>query len=148
MIWALLAAYLTKRPPWVQASVFGLCVGLFVATAAMANGRPTVIESMLLLVVVVAIVSGVAFLLTLRAQARHGWAAGTTPPTWVTVTYAAVWLLSVAVAVRALFGAGGFAVAVLAIVPIVLLTPPAIVAILTLLGRPPTAPSAPSASGT
>jgi hypothetical protein len=44
MIWALLAAYLTKRPPWVQALVFGLCVGLFVATAAEANERdvPTV----------------------------------------------------------------------------------------------------------
>src|SRR5690348_3801331 len=31
MLWALLAAYLTKRPIWVQAVVFGLCTGLFVS---------------------------------------------------------------------------------------------------------------------
>jgi hypothetical protein len=37
MIWALLAAYLSKRPAWVQAVVFGLCAGVFVATAAKAN---------------------------------------------------------------------------------------------------------------
>jgi hypothetical protein len=37
MVWALLAAFLTRRPAWVQALVFGLCSGLFVATAAEAE---------------------------------------------------------------------------------------------------------------
>jgi hypothetical protein len=79
-IWALLAAYLTKRPAWVQAAVFGVCTGLFV---------------------------------TAGAEADSG------SPTWVHVAYSGAWLLSIAAAVLALFGAGGFKVAVLAIVPIV-----------------------------
>ena len=44
---------------------------------------------------------------------------------WVHVAYAAVWLFSLCAAVRALLGVGGLRVAVLAIVPIVLLAPPA-----------------------
>jgi hypothetical protein len=136
MIWALLAAYLQKRPAWVQALVLGLCAGLFVATAAQANQRQPLISSVVLLVLVAGAVAGTAFYLGLRAQQRHGWTAGTAPPVWVDLVYATVWVLSLLAAVRALFGAGGLKVAVLAIVPIVLLAPPALSGIRALLGRP------------
>jgi hypothetical protein len=49
-----------------------------------------------------------------------------------------VWVLSLLAAVRALFGAGGLKVAALAIVPIVLLAPPALGGIRALLHRPRT----------
>lgn len=137
MIWALLAAYLTKRPPWVQALVFGLCVGLFVAAAAEADQRDPLIGSVVVLVLTAGVLSGGAFLLALQAQVRRGWTVGTTAPRWIAFAYAAVWVLSLLAAVRALFGAGGLKVAVLAIVPIVLLAPPALLGIRTLLGRPP-----------
>jgi hypothetical protein len=126
MIWALLAAYLGKRPAWVQAMVFGLCVGGFVATAAKANERNPLISSVVLLVLVAGAVAGTAFYIGLRAQERHGWRMGTPPPVWVNLAYTAVWVLSLFAAVRALFGAGGLKVAALAIVPIVLLAPPAL----------------------
>jgi hypothetical protein len=135
MIWALLAAYLRKRPAWVQALVFGLCVGLFVATAAKANQREPLISSVALLVLVAGAVTGTAFYLALRAQQRHGWRAGTAAPVWVDLAYATVWVLALLAAVGALFGAGGLKVAVLAIVPIVLLAPPALGGIRALLHR-------------
>ena len=135
MIWALLAAYLGKRPAWVQAVVFGLCAGAFVATAAKANERNPLISSVVLLVLVAGAVAGTAFYLGLRAQQRHGWRAGTAPPLWVDLTYAAVWVLSLLAAIRALFGEGGLKVALLAIVPIVLLAPPALGGIQALLRR-------------
>ncbi len=138
MIWALLAAYLTKRPAWVQALVFGLCAGLFIAAAAKANERNPLISSVALLVLVAGAATGTTFYLALRAQHRHGWRTGTAPPVWVDLLYAAVWVLSLLAAVRALFGEGGLKVAALAIVPIVLLAPPAIAGIRALLGRPQT----------
>jgi hypothetical protein len=58
------------------------------------------------------------FFLGLRAD-RQGRSADSGPPTWVHVAYSGAWLLSIVAAVLALFGAGGFKVAVLAIVPIV-----------------------------
>lgn len=122
-----LAAYLTKRPPWVQAIVVGLCTGLFVTAGAKTNERDPLISSVVLLVLAVGGVAGVAFYLALRAQLRHG----------VNLVYAAVWALSLIAAIRALFGDGGLKVAVLAIVPIVLLAPPALIAIRALLGRSP-----------
>ncbi|QJY47984.1 hypothetical protein [Pseudonocardia broussonetiae] len=137
MIFALLAAYLTKRPPPIQALVVGLCTGLFVATAAEANQRDPVIASVVLLVLTVGAVAGGAFLLALKTQVRRGWTVGTTPPRWVALAYSAVWVLSLVAAVTALFGAGGLPVAVLAVVPIVLLAPPALLGIRTLLGRSP-----------
>ena len=89
---------------------------------------------------------GGTFYLALRAQA-HRQASAEGPPGWVHVAYAGTWLLSIAAAVLALFGAGGFKVAVLAIVPIVLLAPPALLGIRTLLGRPAASPGAePNAS--
>jgi hypothetical protein len=138
MIWALLAAYLAKRPAWVQALVVGLCAGLFIATAAEANERNPLIGSVVLLVLVAGAVAGTAFYLALRAQQRHGWTTGTAPPLWVGLIYAAVWVLSLLAAIRALFGEGGLKVAALAIVPIVLLAPPAVAGIRALLRRPRT----------
>jgi hypothetical protein len=135
MIWALLAAYLGKRPAWVQAVVFGLCVGGFVATAAKANERNPLINEVILLVLVAGAVAGTAFYIGLRAQQRHGWRTGTPPPIWVNLAYTAVWVLSLLAALRALFGAGGLKVAALAIVPIVLLAPPALGWIVALLRR-------------
>jgi hypothetical protein len=148
MVWALLAAFLTKRPPWVQAAVVGLCVGLFVAASAEANQRNPVISSVVWLVLVPGTVAGVLFLLGLRAQLRHG-SLSTGSPAWVDIVYATVWVVSIIAAIRALFGAGGFKVAVLAIVPIVLLAPTALVAIRTMLGHPPAPPTtdASTASG-
>lgn len=143
MIWALLAAYLTKRPAWVQASVFGLCAGLFIAAAAKANERDPLISSVVLLVLVAGTVTGTVFYLALRAQHRHGWKAGTAPPRWVDLVYAAAWVLSLLAAVRALFGEGGLKVAALAIVPIVLLAPPGLCGLRALLGRPRPQASAP-----
>ena len=136
MVWALLAAYLGKRPAWVQALVLGLCTGLFVATAAEANQRDPLISSVLLLVLVAGAIAGTAFYLALRAQRRHGWTADTPAPVWVHLAYSTVWVLSLVAAVAALFGAGGLKVAALAIVPIVLLAPPAIGGIQVLLRRP------------
>jgi hypothetical protein len=123
MIWALLGAYLTKRPPWLQAVVFGLSVGLFVAAGLQANTRDPRVSSVLLQVLVVAVTTGGGFYLPLRAEVRRQ--PGNSPPTWVHVAYAGAWLLAIAAAVRALLGAGGLKVAVLAIVPIILLAPPA-----------------------
>jgi hypothetical protein len=149
MIWALLAAYLTKRPPWVQSVVFGACTGLFVAAVANAGVRDPLISSITLQVVTVGAISGGAFFLALRAQRRRR-PAESSPAAWVHVAYAGVWLLSIGAAVRALLSAGGLTVAVLAIVPIVLLAPPALLGIRSLLHRSsgdsaasPTEPTAP-----
>lgn len=52
MLWAMLAAFLTHKPPLVQAVVVGACTGLFVAAAAQANERNPTIERTALLVLV------------------------------------------------------------------------------------------------
>lgn len=137
MILALLAAYLTKRPLWVQSTVLGVCTGLFVATAAEANEREPVIETVVALVLTVGLVSGAAFFLAMRSQVRRGWTAGSATPMWVSLAYSTVWVLSLLAAGRAFLGAGGLKVALLALIPIVLLAPPALDGIRTLLGRPP-----------
>jgi cytochrome bd-type quinol oxidase subunit 2 len=144
MIWALLAAYLTKRPPAVQAVVFGVCAGLFVAAVANSDVRNPVISSVVLLVLVVGVLAGGAFFLSLRARSSYEAA----PPVWVQIAYTAVWVLSIGAAVRALLAAGGFKVAVLAIVPIVLLAPPAIHGIGALLHRGSHADGEPTAEPT
>ena len=145
MIWALPAAYLTKRPAWLQALVFGLCAGLFVTAAVESNNGHPGIGEVISLVLGIAVVVGGAFCLGLRAQVRrrpHGEGA----PAWVHVAYVLAWLLAIVAALLALFGDGGFPVAVLAIVPIVLLAPPALVGIRALLGRQgPDASSTPPA---
>jgi heme/copper-type cytochrome/quinol oxidase subunit 2 len=134
MIWALLAAYLTKRPPWVQSTVVGLCTGLFVAAAANADTRDPLIGSVVLQVLAVGVVAGAAFFVALRSRLRRGPADGG-PPAWVHAVYGGVWLLAIGAAAWALLGDGGFKVAVLAIVPIVLLAPPALLGIRALTHR-------------
>ncbi len=52
MVWAVLAAFLTKKPPAVQAAVLGLSLGLFVAAAAEADKRDSLLSSMLAIAVV------------------------------------------------------------------------------------------------
>ena len=145
MLWALLAAYLTKRPAWVQAVVFGLCAGLFVTAAAESRQRSPAIGTVLVLVVGVGVLVGGAFYLGLRGQLRRR-AVEEGAPGWVQVAYVVAWLLAVAAAVAALFGEGGFTVAVLAIVPIVLLAPPALVGLRRLMRRPAPRRAAPGAA--
>jgi hypothetical protein len=132
MLAALLATYITKAPAWIQGSVFGLCVGLFVAAGARADTRNAVISSVILLVLTVGVVAGGMFFLGLRAGLRRRTDGGDAPA-WVHASYCGTWLLSVAAAVRALFGEGGFKIAALAIIPIVLLAQPALVGIRALL---------------
>jgi hypothetical protein len=132
MIWALLAAFLVRRPAWMQAVVFGTCVGLFVA--AEAYSREPLISSALVVTGTVAVLTGGAFYLALRTRSGGTWTAG--PPTWVHAAYVGAWLLAIGAATRALVGGAGLRVAALAAVPIVLLGAPAIVGIRALLHRP------------
>jgi hypothetical protein len=134
MFWALLAAFLRNRPPWVQAAMFGICMGLFVAAGAMGVERISRIGPATVLVLVVASFAGGAFYVALRAHLRSR-AVARQPAAWVHVTYVAVWLSLVSAAIRALLGAGGVRVAVFAIVPLVLWAPPALVGLRTLFRR-------------
>jgi predicted permease len=131
MLAALLATYITKAPAWIQGGVFGLCVGLFVAAGAEADTRNAVISSVILLVLTVGVIAGGMFFFGLRARLRR-LTDGGDAPAWVHASYCGTWLLSVAAAVRALFGEGGFKIAALAIL-IVLLAQPALVGIRALL---------------
>jgi hypothetical protein len=126
MLWALLAKFLMKQPAVVQAVVLGLCTGLFVAAAADANERDPVLSRTVVLVLVAAVIAGGLFHLGLSVRRRHGWTPGDgDTPRWLLATYVAVWLVGLLSALLALFGAGGFKVAVLAVVPLVLLAPSA-----------------------
>ena len=126
MIWAALAAFLTKRPPAVQATVLGLCVGLFVATAAEADNRNPLLNRLAVLVLVAGAIAGGLFYAALAYQRRHAWTPETPAPAWLHAAYLVVWLLGLAAALRALVGDGGFRVAALAIVPLVLVAPAAL----------------------
>jgi hypothetical protein len=132
VIWALLAAFLRKRPPGVQAVMFGSCTGLFVAAGLLGVQRIVEPGSSTLLVLVVAVPAGTAFYGLLLAYRRRG----TAPEAAIRVhaAYAVVWLLLLSAAVRELLRANGYRVAVLAIVPIVLMAPPALVGLRLLLG--------------
>jgi hypothetical protein len=137
MMWALLAAFLTRRPAWMQAVVFGTCVGLFVT--AEANARGPLLSWTLVLTVAVAVLTGGVFYRTLRARAGRPPGSGG-GPTWAHIAYPAACLLVIGAAVGALVGDGGLRVAALAIVPIVLLAPPAVSGIRALLrGQVPAA---------
>ena len=137
MIWALLAAFLTRQPPLVQGIVLGLCTGLFVSAAAEANNRSPMLSSVVVLVLVSGVIAGGLFFWGLESQRRHGWNPSSPPPRWLYAVYVVVWLLALAATVYTLFGAGGFKVAVLAIVPLVLLAPTAIHGAVTLSHRGP-----------
>jgi heme/copper-type cytochrome/quinol oxidase subunit 2 len=115
----------------------GLSSGLFVATAAEAHERDPKISSMAVLVLVAGVVLGGLFYAGLAVQRRNGWAYDDDAPGWLYALYASVWVLGVAAAVYALFSEGGFKVAALAIVPLVLLAPPAFQGIRLALHRAP-----------
>jgi type III secretory pathway component EscS len=134
MVWAMLATFLTRKPPLIQAVVVGVCVGLFVAAAAQANERDASIESTLVLVLVWGCVAGAAFYAGLASQRHHGWIPEHPGPSWLYGVYTVVWLLGILAAVIALFGAGGFKVAALTIVPLVLVAPTALHGIRSALG--------------
>jgi hypothetical protein len=105
MVRALLAAFLRNRPPWVQAVMFGMH-GTLRRRQRHGRSAHSRIGSATPVVLVVAAFAGGAFSVALRSHL----CAGQRP---------------LCAAVRALLGAGGSRVAVLAIVPIVLLAPPA-----------------------
>jgi hypothetical protein len=126
MLWALLAAFLTRKPPFVQAAVVGLCVGLFVETAAQANQREPSIQSTVVLVLGWGCAAATLFYTGLVLQRRHGWVPDQPGPRWLYAVYTAVWLFGILTAVLALLGAGGFKVAVLTVVPLVLIAPAAL----------------------
>ena len=122
MLWALMAKFLTRQPPLVQAGVVGLCAGLFMTTGAQANNRNPLIQTVLLQVIVVGLIAGALFFVGLVKGPQD---AHDDDPRWAYVVYAVVWLGALLAALLALFGNGGFKVAALAIVPLVLLAPPA-----------------------
>jgi heme/copper-type cytochrome/quinol oxidase subunit 2 len=135
VVWALLAKFLIKQPPAVQALALGLCTGLFVTAAAEANERDPVLTTTVVLVLVSGGIAGALFYAGLVVRRRRGWEPGETAPRWLHAVYAAVWLVGIVAALLALFGEGGFKVAVLAVVPLVLLAPTALQGIRALLGR-------------
>jgi hypothetical protein len=135
MLWAMLAAFLTRKPPLVQAVVVGACTGLFVAAAAQANERNPTIGRTAVLVLVWGGVAGALFYAGLIYQRRHGWVPSEPGPGWLYGVYTVVWLLGILAAIAALVGAGGFKVAALTIVPLVLLAPTALQGIRPGLGR-------------
>jgi 4-hydroxybenzoate polyprenyltransferase len=134
MLWALLAAFLRRRPPWLQAGMVGLCTGIFVVANVNAGQRDLRPAHAAALVLAAAVPIGWAFSRALRAELRSR-AAGRPTTSRVHAAYAAVWLISVTAAVGTIVGDGGVKVAVIAIVPIVLLAPPAVIGIRALLGR-------------
>jgi hypothetical protein len=125
MIWALLAAFITKKPPWVQALVLGVSTGLFVTALAEANDRDPVFSRVIVEVLVSGTIAGGLFYAGLRWQSRRGWQPDAPGPRWLYAIYAAVWAAALIACINALFGEGGFKVAVLAIVPLILLAPTA-----------------------
>jgi hypothetical protein len=133
MLWALLAAFLRSRPVGVQAAMFGLCTGLFVVAGTVGAGRLAQPGSATLLVLVVAVFAGGAFAVASVAQPLSGSRARGRVG-GLQVAYAAGWVILLVAAVRALLGAGGYRVAVFAIVPLVLLAPPALVGLRALTG--------------
>ena len=138
MVFALLAKFLLKQPPVVQAVVLGLCTGLFVTALAEANERDPVISSTVRLVLIWGASAAVLFHIGFVVQRKRGRVADHDAPNWLYAVYAIVWVFGVVAALFALFGEGGFKVAALAIVPLVLLGPTALYGIRQILHRAPT----------
>jgi hypothetical protein len=124
MLFAVLAKFLLSKPPLVQAVVLGLCTGLFVAALAQANERQPLLERTAVLVLVWGGAAGAAYYVGLRLH--RGRTADASAPRWFHALYVVVWLLGLLAALLALAGEGGFKVAALAIVPLVLLAPAAL----------------------
>jgi hypothetical protein len=114
----------------VQAVVLGVCTGLFVTTAAEAHERAPVLGVVAGQILVTAVVAAALFLVGFRMQHRRP--GDGEDRRWL---YCAVWLVGIAAAVYALFGQGGVKVAALAIVPLVLIAPPAFQGLRLILGR-------------
>ena len=136
MLWALLAAFLRRRPPWLQAGMIGLCTGIFVVANVNAGQRDLPLGPAAALVLAAAVPVGWAYSRALRAE-RRSRAAGRPNTSRVHAAYAAVWLIAVTAAVGTILGDGGVRVAVIAIVPIVLLSPSALAGTQALLRRHP-----------
>jgi hypothetical protein len=134
MLWALLAAFLRNRPLWMQAAMFGFCVGLFVAASVVGVQRVAQLGPATALLLVVATLTGGAFYAALAAHLRCR-SDARRPAVWVDVTYVLVWLTVLSAAVGTLLAAGGVRVAVFAIVPLVLLAPPAVLGLRGLFRR-------------
>jgi hypothetical protein len=132
VLWALLAAFLRRRPPWLQAGMVGLCTGLFPVAHLEAGQRDLPLAAAVALLLTAAVPAGWAFHRALRAELRRA-AAGRPATSRVRAAWAVAWLVSVGAAVGAGLGDGGVRVAAIAIVPIVLLAPAALAGILALL---------------
>jgi hypothetical protein len=126
MLWALLAKFLVSQPAWVQATVLGICTGLFATATAEANERDPAIDATVLMVLVWGAVAAALYYLGFKVLSRRGAGAEHAAPPWIYALYSVVWLSGLAAASLALVGEGGFRVAVLAVVPLVLLAPTAI----------------------
>jgi heme/copper-type cytochrome/quinol oxidase subunit 2 len=137
MVFALLAKFLLTQALWVQAVVLGLCTGLFVTALAEADERDPVISTTVRLVLIWGGVAATLYYAGFLVQSRRGEAADHLAPRWLYAVYAVVWVFGVLAALLALLGEGGFSVAVLAIVPLVLLAPTALYGIRMILHRAP-----------
>lgn len=137
MLFALLAKLLLKQHPLVQAVVLGLCTGLFVTALADANERDPAIGSTVRLVLIWGAAAASLFYVGFAVQRKRGRVADHAAPDWLYAVYAIVWVFVVVAALFALFGEGGFKVAALAIVPLVLLAPTALYGIRMILHRAP-----------
>jgi hypothetical protein len=126
MVWALLAKFLLKQPPLVQAAVLGLSTGLFVTATAEANDRDPAISTTAGLVLVWGTLAGAAYYAGIAYRLRRGVSPLETTPGWLHAGYVVVWVCGLFAALLALLGEGGLKVAVLAIVPLVLLAPTAL----------------------
>lgn len=138
MVWALLAKFLLSKPAWVQAVVLGLCTGLFVTAAAEANERDPALNKTVVMFLVWSVFAAVLYFVGFTIQTRRGALSEHAAPGWLYALYAVVWLLGLTAAVMALLGDGGFKVAILAIVPLVLLAPTAFYGIRQVTHRVPT----------
>jgi hypothetical protein len=137
MVFALLARFLLKQPLLVQAVVLGLCTGLFVSALAQANERDPAINATVRLVLIWGAAAAAMFYAGFVVQSRSGEAVDRAAPKWLYAVYAVVWVFGLAAALFALLGEGGFKVAALAIVPLVLLAPTALYGIRMILHRAP-----------
>lgn len=125
-MFALLAKVLLKQPALVQAIVLGLCTGLFVSALAQAKDRDPAINTTVTLVLIWGALAAALFYAGFLAQQRRGRAADQTAPSWLYGVYVVIWVFGILAALYALFSEGGFKVAALAIVPLVLLAPTAL----------------------
>ena len=92
--------------------------------------------------------AGALFYAGVVVQRRRGWVPGEPGPAWLYGVYTVVWLFGIAAAVYALLGEGGFKVAALTVVPLVLLAPTALQGIrMALTAHRPNRSDAPGSPG-